>query len=111
MYGFKEKCVLNGGEEPLPDKLFKNSYQNDTDGKKNFMKLWLHAYRYTVPIGEGFEEAENTKSDEKTVENGEDAKLLKVKTKKPDWAQPGFELNEKTKVLSASNKILEDKDG
>ena len=44
MYGDKTTCVLNNGGDQFDEELFSNSYQNDqTDGKKNFMKLWLHA--------------------------------------------------------------------
>ena len=60
MYGFKDRCILNDGEEPLPEDLFKNSYQNDEEGKKNFLKLWLHAYRYKVPMGQGFDDKNTT---------------------------------------------------
>lgn len=27
-------------------------------GKKDFIKLWLHAYCYTLPSGQGFEDSE-----------------------------------------------------
>ena len=67
--------IINDGKKMPPAELFHNSYENkEVDGKKNFMSLWLHAYRYTVP---------------KEV-TGEEA--LKVKTKKPEWALPGFKL-------------------
>ena len=88
MYGFKDNCILNDGQEALADELFKNSYQNDESGKKNFMKLWLHAYRYTVPVGEGFD---NENEDNKNELN--DEKSIKVKTIKPKWALSSYIVN------------------
>lgn len=68
--------ISNDGKKQLAAELFKNSYENkEVDGKKNFMSLWLHAYRYIVP---------------KEVSGGTDS--LKVKTKKPDWALESFKL-------------------
>jgi hypothetical protein len=65
MYGLKDKCILNDADLPLPDHLFKNSYQNDEEGKKNFMKLWLHAYCYKVPSGYGFENEDKSNQQKK----------------------------------------------
>lgn len=49
-----------------------NSYQNvEATGKKLFVKLWLHAYRYRY-------------------------KDLKVKTEVPKWATTQFEIQSKT---------------
>jgi hypothetical protein len=77
MYGKNAKTILNDGTEPFLDDDFKNSYQNEqADGKKNFMMLWLHAYRYTIPAFMG-NDAVN-----------EDEKPLKVKTAKPKWTDP-----------------------
>ena len=64
MYGFKDRCILNDGGERLKEELFENSYQNDEEGKKGFLKIWLHAYRYTVPIGEGFQKEEESKKND-----------------------------------------------
>merc|ERR1711981_1047880 len=65
--------ITNDGKEQPPAAMFHNSYENkEVDGKKNFMSLWLHAYRYTVP-------AEVTGGDG-----------MKVKSKKPEWALQTF---------------------
>lgn len=46
----------------IDPKLFENSYQDKEEGgKKLFLVLWLHAYKYIF-------------------------KEIKVKTKKPEWA-------------------------
>jgi 23S rRNA-/tRNA-specific pseudouridylate synthase len=40
--------VLNDGLDRFDEKLFSNSYENSEQaGKKMFLILWLHAYRYT----------------------------------------------------------------
>jgi hypothetical protein len=55
MYGIKDnipnpKLILNDGGKQFDEKYFANSYQNDQcDGKKSFLILWLHAYKYTIP--------------------------------------------------------------
>lgn len=67
--------ITNDGKRQPPAEMFKNSYENkEVGGKKDFMSLWLHAYRYTVP---------------KEVTGGEG---MKVKSKKPDWALQDFKL-------------------
>ena len=66
MYGGKLKN--DGGLTKLDEDDFKNAYQNEEDeGNKMFLILWLHAYQYTY-------------------------KELKVKTKKPYWAKEDFKL-------------------
>lgn len=76
MYGAGDKLILNDGGEPIDEAHFKNSYQNDQqDGKKSFLVLWLHAYTYSIPA---FMKEGN--SDQASDE------ILKVKTKKPAWS-------------------------
>jgi hypothetical protein len=44
MYGGK---IMNDGKDSFSKVLFENSYQNDEEeGNKMFLILWLHAYRY-----------------------------------------------------------------
>ena len=52
------------------------------------MKLWLHAYRYKVPMGEGFGEEGEAVSE----------KTLTVKTAKPLWALPEYLMKNETTV-------------
>ena len=66
-----ENVIHNDGGPQLDDSLFKNSYQNDQqDGKKNFLKLWLHAYKYTLPEEYG----------------------LSIENPKPDWAKEDYKI-------------------
>ena len=75
--------ILNNGGQPIDEAHFKNSYQNDQqDGKKSFLVLWLHAYTYKIP--------ELMTPPEGNKEQGD--KLLKVKTEKPAWALPDFKI-------------------
>lgn len=86
MYGYERNdkgqitgphpIILNDGRKPLDDELFANSYENkDVEGKKQFMSLWLHAYRYIIPP---------------EIHGGDIDEPLKVKSRKPDWATPEF---------------------
>ena len=55
--------VKNDGKTKLDPEWFENSYQNKEEGgKKEFLMLWLHAYKYTY---------------------GD----LTVKTPKPEWTE------------------------
>ena len=61
--------------------MFLNSYENkEIDGKKNFMSLWLHAYKYTVPA--------EIHSDDK-----EEGSLV-IKSAKPQWALPDYKVKQ-----------------
>jgi len=83
--------ILNYGLKPYPSRLFDNAYQNEQQGgKKGFMQLWLHAYRYTIP-----HEIWGEKEDDK----GE----LKVKTGKPNWALETYKF-EKWEPLKDAEK-------
>jgi len=85
MYGIGSKmapqlCVINEGGKPFDQSLFSNSYQNEEQGgKKDFIKLWLHAYCYTLPAGYGFED-----------QNGTIDGQFKVKTELPKWARTDY---------------------
>ena len=82
MYGGK---VINTGD-PVQFKKehFVNSYQNeDVSGKKQFVMLWLHAYKYAY-------------------------KTLTVETELPEWARlefrmPGSEANDDNENSPARN--------
>lgn len=65
MYG---GTLINDGKLKLDDDMFSKSYQNDEEeGNKKFLILWLHAYKYLYND-------------------------IKVKTKIPDWAKNDFKL-------------------
>ena len=67
----------NGDQSEFPEDLFKNSYQNDQgDGKKTFLVLWLHAYKYTIP-------GSITSSDSESIT---------VKSPIPAWGQEDYKL-------------------
>ena len=73
MYG--TNAIMNDGLDDFNEDDFKNSYQNDQqDGKKTFLTLWLHAYKYKIPKDQGF---------------GDD---LKIKSPKPKWSDKGYKV-------------------
>ena len=76
--------MINDGGKPYSDEIFSNSYQNDQqDGKKNFLMLWLHAYKYTVP--------EFMAND---GQEGDEEQDLVIKTEKPVWVKEEYEFKQ-----------------
>ena len=65
--GKELSSIFNDGSTEYGPENFENSYQNSDgdEGKKSFLMLWLHAYKYSIP--------------------NED-EMIEVKSPKPDWA-------------------------
>ena len=72
MYGTElgEKIIFNDGGQK--SKKFDFS-ENQDKFKNNFLMLWLHAYKYSVPL--------------KNAEKGGVFEDLVIKTERPEWAK------------------------
>ena len=101
------KPILNTGLKEYPSDLFASAYQNDdVEGKRHFLVLWLHAYKYSIPMNLwiGQKEAQNNENNQESQN-----KVKILKTKKPEWADQSFKMGliceEQSQVKPENNGV------